>query len=197
MARFDSPIGGRNIEGNNFKSFEVDDPSMEQEQDSNTMSDLELRKLQQRAHQQKQERLNSVDRLSAGAKQRIEYLCGISTLSRDVTINNIKFVLQSLKNKEYKNALKEVAKVAGTIEEPFEMVKQMLCRSIVSIDGVSFSDFVSSDNLEDKKNFIEELGMAFCNRLYSEYTLLNDEINKKFAIDTQDKIEELVNDLKK
>lgn len=193
MARFESSIGSRNVEGN-FRTFEVEDPSMS---DVNEMSDAELRKLQQKAHQDKIAKLNTSERMSPAAKQRIEYLCGITTLTKTVDINNIKFTLQSLKNKEYKNALTEVAKVAGTIEEPFEMVKQMLCRSVVSIDGVGFSDFIGSDKLDDKKEFIEELGMAFCNRLYSEYSLLNDEINKKFAIDTQVKVEELVNDLKK
>jgi len=193
MARFESSIGSRNVEGN-FRTFEVEDSSM---QDVNEMSDAELRKLQQKAHQDKIARLNASERMSPAAKQRIEYLCGITTLTKTVEINNIKFTLQSLKNKEYKNALTEVAKVAGTIEEPFEMVKQMLCRSVVSIDGVGFSDFIGSDKLDDKKEFIEELGMAFCNRLYAEYSLLNDEINKKFAIDTQVKVEELVNDLKK
>ena len=157
MARFESSIGRRNVEGN-IRTFEVEDPSM---QDVNEMSDAELRKLQQKAHQDKIAKLNASERMSPAAKQRIEYLCGITTLTKTVDINNIKFTLQSLKNKEYKNALTEVAKVAGTIEEPFEMVKQMLCRSVVSIDGVGFSDFIGSDKLDDKKEFIEELGMAF------------------------------------
>lgn len=194
MAKFESSIGSRTIGNSDFRTFEVSDTSQE---DVNELSDIELRKLQQKAQQQKQDQLNKVERLSVSAKQRIEYLCGISTITRNVEINNIKFILKSLKNKEYKEALKEVAKVAGTIEEPFEMVKQMLCRSIVSIDGINFNDFLGSDQLQDKKDFIEELGMSLCNRLYSEFTLLNDEINKKFAINTSEKTDELIGDLKK
>ena len=101
MARFESSIGSRNVEGN-FRTFEVEDPSM---QDVNEMSDAELRKLQQKAHQDKIARLNASERMSPAAKQRIEYLCGITTLTKTVEINNIKFTLQSLKNKEYKNAI--------------------------------------------------------------------------------------------
>ena len=64
MATFDSPIGKREIRNSQFKTFDVGEPETED------LSDEELRKLQQRAHQQKIDKSQEGERLSPSAKQR-------------------------------------------------------------------------------------------------------------------------------
>jgi hypothetical protein len=136
-------------------------------------------------------------RLSDGARRRIEMLIGMVRLSREIDIEGNVFKLQTLKSKELRDALVATAEFDGTIQQIFETRKQLLARSLVMIAGVDVEQFLNSDEMQDRLDFIEEMDHSLLLRLYSEYISLAKEAQDKYALKTPEEVKEVLEDLKK
>lgn len=148
----------------------------------------------------KQLKQRGKERLSEGGKKRLEMLLGMTKSNKEVSINTgdqvINFVLSTLSGKEIREALLASSVVSG-IEELFEIRKQFLARSLISIGDLTIDQFVGSSDLEDKLLFIEELDDVILTRLYNEYLSLAADAKKKFGINSEAAGKEVIEDLKK
>jgi len=195
MSGFDSPLGKRNYNNNvQIREFSVGEdlpPNMNEINSFNQKASFE------EMSSLKKDKMQGIQRLDPGAKRRIEILLGAVKTTREVDIVGNSYVLRTLRTKETQDAILAVSKFDGTVSFPYEIRKQMLSRSLVSIGGVDFDQFVGSSNLEDKCNFLDELDEALCNRLYDEYLILVDEVQNKYRINSKEDAEKVAEDLKK
>lgn len=136
-------------------------------------------------------------RLNDGARRRIEMLVGMTRTSREVTLEGNEFVLQTLRGKDMREAIMAAAEFDGTVQSPFEIRRQLLARSIVQVAGVEIAQFVGSNSLEAKLEFIDEQDESLLNRLYDEYLVLIKESREKYAVKNSADAKEVVEDLKK
>jgi hypothetical protein len=137
------------------------------------------------------------ERLTEGAKRRLESLLGMIRHTREVPMGEITFVLQTLKGKETREAIKGAAVYDGTVESPYEIRIQLLARSIISIGGIEFDQFVGSSNIETKLLFVEELDDIVLNKLYDEYIIMTREAKDKFSVNNAEQAQEVISDIKK
>lgn len=137
------------------------------------------------------------ERLSDGAKRRIEILIGMTRLTRDVDVDGKLYRLQTLKSKELREALTATSEFDGTVQLIFETRRQLLARSLVVVAGVEIEQFLSDDSLQTKLDFIEEMDHALLLRLYNEYISLSNEAQDKYAIKTVEQLKEVADELKK
>lgn len=142
-------------------------------------------------------RKNGKEKITDGAKRRIEMLIGMTRSTREFSFADNSFVLQTLKAKEMREAIMAAAEFAGTVQESFEVRRQFLARSLVQVAGVDIEQFIGSNSLEAKLIFVEELDDALINRLYDEYLLLRKDAMSKYAINTAAEAKEVMEDLKK
>lgn len=145
----------------------------------------------------KQAQLAGKERLTDGAKSRIEHLIGMTRLKREIVIGTDTYILQTLRSREWRDALVAAAEYDGTVQFSFELRKQILARSLIQVANVDIESFLRSSELEDKLFFIEEMDHNLLTRLQSEYTLLSNEAQEKYAVKSEDDIKEVVSDLKK
>jgi hypothetical protein len=145
----------------------------------------------------RQAKLNSQVTLNEGARRRIEMLIDMTRHTRTVDIGGTLFAMQTLKSKEMREAILAASEFDGSVQQPFEIRKQLLVRSLTQIAGVPFSQFVGTDDLLTKMNALDELDDTLLNRLLDEYSLMVKESRDKFAIKTTEDAKELVEDLKK
>lgn len=136
-------------------------------------------------------------RISEGARHRIEMLVGMTRTMREVVLGENTFVLQSLKSKETRESLLVASTFDGTIQVSWEVRKQYLARSLIKVAGIDINQFVGSDLLEARLEFIDNLDEALLERLYNEYLLLTKDAKEKYAIKTEKDAEEVAEDLKK
>lgn len=227
MPKFDSPIGSKQFQGQPMRDIAVPDESgyppqapmprqarppvhdhsppvfdeaafrdfqaqMNPVQPVREMSDFERDILAQKKAKQE-----GRERLSEGARRRIEMLVDMSRMTRTFDINGTTFTLQTLRNKEAREVLIASFPFDGTIQFSFEHAKQTLARSLIAIAGTDINQFLSSSSLEVKLDFIEELPQALFTRLFNEYNVLDKEAQDKFALKTDADVKEVVEDLKK
>jgi hypothetical protein len=141
--------------------------------------------------------VGSDNKISEAAKKRVEMLCGMSQINREVTIGENSFILRSLKSKESRDALTSSLKYDGTIEFSFEIRKQILARSLFSVSGIDVESFLGTYDFEAKLNFIDELDDAVAERLYAEYVDLNKEIKDKYSFKSEQDIKGVIEEVKK
>lgn len=137
------------------------------------------------------------ERLNPGAKKRIEMLLGMTRSTREVVIGQNTFILQTLKSKEISEALVTAAEFDGTVQSPFEIRRQLLARSLISISGIDFESFIGSRDMEDKLFFIDNMDHALLLRLNREYQTLVTEHDAQYAIKSPEDAKEVLEDLKK
>lgn len=137
------------------------------------------------------------NKISDAGRKRIEILCGMSSLTKEVDIEGNIFVLRSLKSKESRDCLVSSLKYDGTIEFTFELRKQILARSIATVSGIDLADFVGSYDFEAKLQFIDELDDLIIDKLYAQYLSLNKQIKDKYGLSDQNVVKEVVEDIKK
>lgn len=137
------------------------------------------------------------ERISEGARRRIEMLIGMSRMTKTVDINGTTFTLQTLKNEEAREVLIASIPYDGTIEFSFENAKQTLARSLIEIASTDINQFLSSSDLGVKLDFISQLPQALFTRLYNEYVNLDTESREKFGLKNDMDVKEVVEDLKK
>lgn len=156
----------------------------------------ELREIDQ-ARQERDNRKKGIERLSGGAKKRIEMLIGLTRSEKTAIIDDTEYVLQTLKSQEMREALVAASKYDNTVELPYETRLQILSRSLIKVGGITVEDFLNSNDFEDKIYFINEMDEYLLNRLYGEYTILASEASEKYSIKSSETAQEVVADLKK
>lgn len=225
MPKFDSPIGSKQFSGQPMREFNVPDetgyeqapqipvrqPRHEPVFDERAMRDFQAQ-MQEPMPQPGMRDLSSVEkdilaakkakregkeRLSEGARRRIEMLLGMTRLTRDVEIGGQVYKLQTLTSQELRDATVATAEFDGNVQFIFENRKQLLARSIVVVAGISIDQFLNSDELEMKLEFIELMDHALLHRLFTEYTNLVKEAQDKYSPKNEEQIKEVVEDLKK
>jgi len=212
MAGYDSEIGSKKFGGSQMRSFDIPDESGYQEPYPPQMNPQLMQQVQQMQQMAPPEDIAEIERqvrearamrkmqtskISDGAKKRLEILMGMTRTTREVEVDNNKFVLQSLKGKELREAIIESSKFDNTIEFPFEIRKQLLARSLVEIANVSVDQFIGSGELSARLSFIEELDDALLSRLYSEYTIMAKEARDKYSVQTEEDAKVVVEEIKK
>jgi hypothetical protein len=195
MPSFESPLGNKSFSSTQFKEVNVPDESGYSQ--SEQLNQRSVEDVEREIKEAREIKRSGKERLSDGAKKRLEMLLGMTRTTRVVKLGDTEFELQSLKDKETREAMTSIAKYDGSIETPYEVRKQFLARSIVSIANISFEQFIGSSNLNSKLEFLEEMDDAFLTALYNEYRLLVQDANNKFAVKTETQVKEVLEDLKK
>ena len=212
MGNFDSPLGKKNFTSQPLREFDVPDgDDIPNQYRAPNIDQDSLREFQQRLNPQvkdprvveeeiasaREARRTGMEKISDGAKRRIEMLIGITRSTRDVDIEGNIFTLQTLKSKEMRQAIMSVTQFDGTVEGPFEMRKQYLARSITHVAGIEINNFLASDKLEARLAFIDELDEPLLNHLYSEYLELTKMAREKYSVKSDEEVKEVLEDLKK
>jgi hypothetical protein len=227
MPKFDSPIGSKQFHGQPMRDLSVPDdsgydqpapmpprpgrphqhshPDFDEQAMREFQSQMqtpvqvprEMTEAEMRILEAKKAKREGRERLSDGAKRRIEILIGMTRLTRDVDVDGKLYRLQTLKSKELREALVATAEFDGTVQLVFETRKQLLARSLVVVAGVEIEQFLSNDELQSKLDFIEEMDHALLLRLYNEYISLSNEAQEKYALKTVDELKEVADELKK
>jgi len=136
-------------------------------------------------------------RLSLAAKNRIEILCGISRAEKTVEIDGQVYGLQTLKGKENREALLAASQFDGTIEEAFEVRKQLLARGLFSIAGTDIGVFLGDDSMEARLELMDELPELVLTKLFDEHNKLFNDTREKYFPKTEAEVKEVIEDLKK
>lgn len=153
--------------------------------------------MEQQLSEAKRLKASGRQRLSDAAKKRIELLCGIAKNSREFEMDGNTYVVRTLKNKEFREALMAASVFDGTVELPFETRKQILARALVQVAGTDIELFLGDSSLEAKLEFIDECDDRMLNKFYNEYLLLVEEVNKKYALKSEADAKEVAADIKK
>lgn len=220
MSNFESPLGNKKFGNTNMREFNIPDESVLPEMARESVNPVFRRQMavDQSSINDFQNRINSEtsmadaekefreareakktgkERLSEGARRRIEMLIGMTRSSREFSFAENTFILQTLKAKEMREAIMAAAEFAGTVQEPFEIRRQFLARSLTQVAGVEIEQFIGSSSLESRLAFIDEVDDVLLNRLYDEYLLLLREAKEKYSITTTEAAKEIIDDLKK
>lgn len=208
MPNFESPIGGRNFSSSSMREFDVTDETGYHKSPKPMINEQDLRNFQSRVenHNADEERelmaardarRTGKEKISEGAKRRIEILLGMIQTTKEVKIQDNIFVLRTLKSKEMREALVATSEYDGTVQTPYEMRRQILSRSLTHISGVEIEQFIGSNTLDSKMLFLDELDEALLSRLYQEYVDLNKISRDKYAINNENDVKEVVEDIKK
>lgn len=225
MPKFDSPLGSKKIPGNQMREFDIPDetemtpvmrqrgPSLHGPQppvDINEAMAFRQRMMDSMAEEPddsadfekevraaREAKRTGVTRLNEGAKRRIEMLVGMTRTIREVDVDGNKFVFQTLRSKEMREAIMAAAEFDNTVQSPFETRRQLLARSLVQVASVDVAQFVGSDSLEAKLLLIDDLDESLLDRLFTEYLTLAAESRSKFAIKNAEDVKGLAEDLKK
>jgi hypothetical protein len=227
MAKFDSPLGVKPIQGQSQREFVIPDesgfsgpppqirPPRETSApvfDQQAMQEFNARmaattiqaapqsvpsEIEMQFAEAKRLKREGKERLSEGARRRIEILVGMTRLTRDFEIDGKLYKLKTLTSKELEEAMSASSEFDGTVRFIFEARKQVLARSLVVVAGLDLSQFLSSTNIEDRIYFLDEMDHELLVRIYSEYNIMAQELQDKYAIKTEADVKEVLEDLKK
>jgi hypothetical protein len=226
MPKFDSPIGSKQFQST-MKDISVpdesdyDQPQMPPRQvrnmpqhempvfDENAMRDFqsqmhppsnpirEMNDFEKNILAAKKAKREGKERLSEGARRRIEMLLGMTRLTKDIEVGGQMYRLQSLTSQELRDAVVASAEFDGSVQFIFENRKQLLARSITVVAGVHIDEFLNSNDLEARLEFMECMDHALLLRLFTEYNNLAREAQERYNPKTEVQVKEVVDDLKK
>lgn len=159
--------------------------------------DANLNDMEREFKEARQHKIQSQTHLNDGARRRIEMLIGMTRVTREVEIEGNIYALQTLKGKEMREAILAASEYDGTVQSPFEIRRQMLARSLSKIANIPVAQFLGSNDLQARFDFIDELDDVLLNRLMDEYSALTKEARAKYALTTEEQVKEVAEDLKK
>ncbi len=225
MPKFDSPIGSKQFPNQQMREFSVSDesgyqpppPPQQMRRDHQAppvIDEAAFREFQARmqppppqmremsaAEQDilaaKRAKREGKERLSEGARRRIEMLIGMTRMTRDVEIAGQMYRVQTLTDQELRDAIVASAEYDGSVQFIFENRKQLLARSITMVAGVEIDQFLNSNELEARVALIEYMDHALLVRLFNEYNDLAKEAQDKYVPKTPEQVKEVAEDLKK
>jgi hypothetical protein len=163
----------------------------------NAVREMSLEEIEKSIADARKAKFTGKEKLGDTARTRIEVLTGLGRLTREVEIDEVRFVLRSLKARELREIFLAVSPFDGTVELSFELRRQTLARSLCRVADTDLDLFLGTTSLEAALNFVEDQDEAILARLYAEYQLLAAEINQKYAIKTPEDAAQLGEDLKK
>jgi hypothetical protein len=94
-------------------------------------------------------------------------------------------------------AILSAAAYGGSVQEPFEIRRQLLAHSLTFVAGLDIVQFVGTNDFEAKLELIDSLDEALLNRLYDEYLVMVKEAREKYTIKDEADAKEIVEELKK
>lgn len=212
MPNFESPIGNKKIQSQPLRELDVPDesgytkpiqnfgPPIDQE----SLNDFQTRmgagsqaEEVESEFKMARDAKRGKERLSDGARARIEKLIGMVRGTHSVVIEDVEYSFQTLKTKEMRNAMLSASEFNNTVQFPYELRKQILARSLIKVAGAEIEQFLNSNALEAKLLFLDELDEELSNRLYQEYLQMAQNIKNRYAIVTTEDAKEVVENLKK
>jgi hypothetical protein len=131
------------------------------------------------------------------AKNKIDFLIGIFSRTKEVVIGPVTFVLRTLESVENREAQEKALATGNQISLSYEYKYQALARALVSIDGVPINSFLNSNSINDRVKLLGKLGDFVSNKLLTEFEKLNQETTALFSLDSPKLGEEIAEDLKK
>jgi len=173
------------------------DSAAEAMQARSAVREMSVEEIEKSITDAKRAKATGKEKLGDTARKRIEILTGLGRLEREVEIEGVKFGLHSLKGRELREIFAAIAPWDGTVELSFELRKQTLARSLHRVFDTDLDLYLGSDSLEARLAIVEEMDEAILSRLHTEYQLLVDEINQKYAIKTAQDGANLADSLKK
>jgi len=209
MANFESGLGSKRIGNPHMKEYIVDEPqnapfdmnairAFQNQMNQTDIPDEDVAHIEHDIRRQRAEKRSGKQRLDPGAKKRLEQLLGMVRCEKEVILNNdMVFVLHVLKSGELNEVMKETRKETMQFDWDYQMRRQNLARSIKSISNIPFSDFVGSEDMEDKLYFVDQLDDFVLTKLYMEYGALAEDAKNKYGLSTEEKQKEVLEDLKK
>lgn len=227
MPNFESPIGNKSFNAARMRNIEVPDETEYQGGQQHTHSQVHhygqsvqvpqineasIREFQARANPEferseadiekeirdaREFKRSGREKISEGAKRRIEILLGMIQSNKTINIEGTSFTIRTLKSKEMRDAIFIAAKFDGTIEAPYEIRRQLLARAITHVADIEIEQFIGGNTLEQKLMFLDELDDSFLSRLYAEYVSLASSVRDKYAIKNEDDLKEVVEEIKK
>jgi len=224
MPKFRSPLGDKEFSGPSMRELDVPDESeqemapamrmqgpalhgpqdpvdirsaMEYQQRLNQRSAEDDAEIERQFRAAREAKRTGKERLNEGAKRRIEMLIGMTRHTKEFEVGDTKFAIQTLRSSEMRESIVTAAEFDGTVQFSFEIRRQLLARAITAVADVEIEQFLGSNNLESKLQFIDLLDESLLNRVYAEYLALVNEAKDKFSIKTPEEAKEVVEDLKK
>jgi hypothetical protein len=201
MTDIESQLGKKSFPSNPGQNrvLTVDDPTAApapQRQPLRELTPEEVAEVE-RARAEAQRERNVV---SKTVRERIEFLAGIGRIKTDFKMDGVTFHLQSLKDGELEDILDVMIAMGETNEAKFnfEIRRQTMARSLASIDGMSVEELIGSDAIESKLELIKSLDenlIDYMHKHYEEHVLKVS--REKYAIKTQEDVEEVVEAVKK
>lgn len=226
MAGYDSPLGKKQFQGQPFKEVVIPDESGASQPPPvrpqlnyqvPQFDEAAIREFNARLNPQMQSppmsqdqaeaerqfreartaKFSGKERLNEGAKRRIEMLVGMTRGTRTVDIEGNVYILKTLRDNELSEAVLAASQFDGTIKSPFEIRKQLLCRSLTQIAGMDADQFFGTTDIEVKREGIEYFDHYLLGRLYDEYLEMVKNAKDRYAIKNAQDAQEVVEDLKK
>lgn len=145
----------------------------------------------------RRDRLKNGDPLAGHARKRIELLVNIGRTTTDILIDGVSFGLRTLKNKEAREATLSIFNCANDAEAAYEIRRQTLAKAIFQIDGQDIELALGGNGFDLKLSLIDEMEETIVKRLYDEYNALKNDVTKKYALETEEQVKEVLSDLKK
>ena len=197
MPDIKSEITNRNFQSNQgLKQFEIEDASNPSYHDHDSEG-LRIAQMEQKITEARRAKASGKERLTEQAKRRIEMLCNISRMTKDVTIDGNVYSLRTLRSKELQEVISASAKFDGSINITFESRKHFLARGLYKVAGTDISDFLNDDSIEARLEFFDCLEEVVVSKLYTEFQKLTSESEEKYGLKKDSDVKEVYEDLKK
>lgn len=195
--RITSALGERTFETKQQETLTVDDESsvISSFNDGIDWNDAEARIAQAKAKKKEIKELQS--KAHPAATSRLELLLGIGRLTTDVIIDNVKFSLRSLKNKEFKEVITYFGQqdIKTKFDELIVMRNATLSFSLYKVDDEDVHSFIGNSELKSVIDLIEGMEDSVVDKLWVAYKKMIKENDSQDALGKT--AEEIVENIKK
>lgn len=201
--RISSQLGSVGINAQNQRELVIDDQSDYESQIPNHLrNNPNIRINEQEAHE-----LRNLSREAASAKKnerppqravsRLEVLVGIGRLTTEVEIDNAKFCLRSLKNKEIRDVINKSLTEENSFNQTMTLRNYTLAYSLFEIEGDSISNYIGSDDFDSRVELIEEFSSNTVDALWKAYNDMQDSYKKTINEDLGSDAKQVSDTIKK
>jgi hypothetical protein len=135
--------------------------------------------------------------ISQQSKTRLEYLCDIGKMTKDVKIGGVTFTLRTLKSREQRQVYLTLVDVSNKVDEAYNLKFNTLAHSLIKIDQHEIAVMVKVNSLSDKIKMLEDLEETVTDQLFTAYQELKTTSDSQFSIKTVEDMKEVSEELKK
>ena len=190
MTEINSPLGRRAFATSSTKVFNVPD-------ESQPAPEPVAKQTLEEFQQIRRESINMQKKISPIAKERIEILTGLGRLHDDVEFDGVVFSLQSLKAGEMQQVVRLTMEAQSGTDSYFIGRNQVLARAIYKIDGQDVALQLGNATFEARIQWIEDMEDSLVEYLHGKYLAMVQKNKSKFAVETEEQMREVVEDVKK